>query len=77
MTKPLVIISAIAGILLLLISIIYFAKPANALPSFFPGFNPSLSNHHIKHGIGAFLLSLGAFSFAWFQSASKLQKEEK
>lgn len=77
MTKPLVIISAIVGIILLLVSIIYFTKPANTLPSFFPGFDPKLSNHHVKHGIGAFLLSLGAFSFAWFQSSNKLQKEKK
>jgi hypothetical protein len=33
-----------------------------------PGFDPTMTKTHLKHGIGALLLGLAAFVFAWFQS---------
>jgi hypothetical protein len=57
-----------AGIVLLVIAAIYWAEPAGSLPSFFPGHDAGSSHHHFKHGLLAFILALGCFVFAWFQT---------
>jgi hypothetical protein len=49
---------------------VYWAEPAHALPSFFPGHKAGSQHHHVKHGIAAFLLGLACLAFAWFQSGS-------
>ncbi|CAN5679085.1 hypothetical protein BH18ACT15_BH18ACT15_14370 [soil metagenome] len=70
MTKrPQLIIPAVAaGVLLLALAVLYWASTAAALPSFVPGHEVGSAHHHVKHGIAAAILALGAFSFAWFQS---------
>jgi hypothetical protein len=57
-----------AGVVLIAISIVYFAEPAGSLPSFFPGHDAGSSHHHLKHGILALVLGMGCFIFAWFQT---------
>jgi len=57
-----------AGIVLIVIAIIYWTEPAGSLPSFFPGHDAGSSHHHVKHGLLAFILGLGCFIFAWFQT---------
>ena len=57
-----------AGIVLIVIAIIYWVEPAGSLPSFFPGHEAGSSHHHVKHGLLAFILGLGCFIFAWFQT---------
>jgi hypothetical protein len=57
-----------AGAILIVIAIIYWAEPASSLPSFFPGHEAGSSHHHLKHGLLAFILGIGCFIFAWFQS---------
>lgn len=73
MTKrPSLIIPAIVvGLLLLVLAVLYWVDTADALPSFMPGHEAGSSHHHIKHGIAAALLGVGAFVFAWFQTAPK------
>jgi hypothetical protein len=66
-----------AGIVLIAIAIVYFAVPADSLPSFFPGHESGSSHHHVKHGIAAFLLGLAAFVFAWFQSGQRTSVETR
>jgi hypothetical protein len=58
----------LAGIVLIVIAVVYFAEPASSLPSFFPGHDAGSSHHHTKHGLLALILGLGCFVFAWFQS---------
>jgi hypothetical protein len=70
-----VIAASIAGVLLIVIAIVYFAEPAKSLPGFFPGHEAGSSHHHVKHGIAALLLGLGAFVLAWFQSGPRAQDE--
>ncbi len=60
-------VAAIAGIVLIVIAIVYFAEPAKSLPSFFPGHQAGSSHHHVKHGIAALALGLAAFALAWFK----------
>ncbi len=67
----LVIAAVILGIVLIIISIVYFAEPAKSLPSFFPGHQAASNHHHTKHGIAALLLGIACLIFAWFKSAPK------
>lgn len=71
MKKVLVLLAIVVGILLIIVSVVYFMEPARFLPSFFPGYDRSLMTHHYKHGIGAFILGIACFIFAWFQSGKK------
>jgi hypothetical protein len=70
-----IIAAGIAGALLIVIAIVYFAEPAKSLPSWFPGHEAGSSHHHVKHGIAALLLGLGAFVIAWFQSGPRTRTE--
>ena len=71
MTKrpTLIVPAVIAGLLLLVLAIVYFAESADALPSFIPGHQAGSAHHHVKHGIAALLLGLACLVFAWFQTA--------
>jgi len=71
MNKIIVIVSILVGVGLVGLSVIYFALPANSLPHFVPGYDPTLLRHHFTHGVGSLLLGLGAFAFAWFSSGKK------
>jgi hypothetical protein len=63
--------AAIAGVILIVIAIVYFAEPAKSLPSFFPGHQAGSTHHHAKHGIAALALGIGAFVLAWFQTGPR------
>ncbi len=69
--KAVVILAGIVGIVFLILSVIYFITPANSLPSFLPGFDPSMTKVHFKHGVGSLFLALAIFAFVWFQSGKK------
>lgn len=64
LVPPLVVL----GIVLLAVAVIYLASTAADLPSFFPGHEAGSTRHHVKHGIAAGILGLGAFVLAWFQT---------
>ena len=51
------------------IAIVYFARTANALPSFFPGHQAGSAHHHTKHGIALIGLAALALIGAWFTTA--------
>ena len=62
-----VIAVGIAGVAFVAIAIIYFAEPAKSLPAWLPGHQTGSVHHHVKHGIAALMLGVGAFVLAWFQ----------
>jgi hypothetical protein len=66
-----VIAVGIAGIALVAIAIVYFAEPAKSLPGWLPGHEAGSAHHHVKHGIAALMLGLGAFVLAWFQTGPR------
>ena len=68
-SRPVIIIAAIAGIVLIALGIYYWVEPAHALASWLPGHEVGSNHHHIKHGIASFLLGVALLVFAWFQSA--------
>ena len=63
------------GVVLVVIAVVYFAAPAESLPGFFPGHQAGSTHHHVKHGIAALLLGLGAFVLAWFQTGPRTPRE--
>ena len=67
----LAILALVAGILLIVVAVVYWALPARSLPSFFPGHQAGSNHHHVKHGIAAFLLGVACLVFAWFRSGPK------
>lgn len=73
MTKNprLILPAVVAGIALLVVAVVYIVSTADALPSFLPGHEAGSSHHHVKHGIAALVLGLGAFVLAWFQTEAK------
>ena len=76
MTKrpALIIPAVVGGIVLIVIAVIYWTTTAGGLPSFFPGHSAGSAHHHVKHGIAAFILGLGCFIFAWFQTEPKSRR---
>ena len=69
--RPIIIASVLAGVGLIVVAIVYWIEPASSLPGFFPGHEAGSSKHHVKHGIAAFVVGLGAFVLAWFQSGPR------
>ena len=69
--RQLALLAALAGVVLLVLAVVYWVEPARSLPSFFPGHEAGSSHHHVKHGIAAFVLGLGAFALAWFQTGPR------
>jgi|GEM_PF-477937 len=61
--------SVALGVLLVAIAVMYFVTPSGNLPAYMPGFISGGTNIHFKHGIGALILGVALFAFAWFQSA--------
>jgi drug/metabolite transporter (DMT)-like permease len=62
---------ALAGLVLVVVAIVYFVEPAHSLPSFFPGHEAHATKHHTKHGIAALLVGLAAFAVAWITTGTK------
>ena len=69
--RALIPLVVIAGIVLVVVAIVYWVDTAKALPSFFPGHDAKSTTHHVKHGIAALAVGLACFAFAWFQSGPK------
>ena len=65
----------VAGALLIALAIVYFVEPAKSLPSLLPGHEAGSTHHHVKHGIAALLLGVGAFVLAWFQTGPRSRTE--
>jgi hypothetical protein len=66
--RALILPAVLVGIALLVVAGIYLVEPAKSLPSFFPGHAAGSTHHHVKHALAAFVVALGAFVFAWFQT---------
>jgi hypothetical protein len=65
MSRLIVVVLAVLGILALIAGIIYLVEPIHSLPSFFPGHAPHGKGHHHIRGyiaivVGVILLILAA-----------------
>ena len=70
-SRALIYLAALAGVVLIVVAVIYWAEPAKSLPSFFPGHSGTSTTHHVKHGIAALVVGLACFAFAWFRSGPR------
>ncbi len=61
----------VLGILFLVVAVVYWTQPADALPSFFPGADATDTAKHMKHGIAAAGLGAILFVGAWMTTGSK------
>jgi amino acid permease len=61
----------LVGILCLGGAIVYFARTADQLPSFFPGHAAGVARHHTKHGIVLLGLAIVCWIGAWFTTGSR------
>ena len=58
-------IAIVLALIFIGIAIVYFVVPANLLPSFFPGFDPSLARTHMKHGIASAAIGVVLLVVGW------------
>lgn len=66
--KGLMAVLVVAGLLLVVVSGVYFAEPARSLPAFFPGHDSTLSRHHTTHAVVALVVAALCFVGAWMVS---------
>jgi len=69
--RLLALLALLAGVVLIVIAIVYWVEPARSLPGFFPGHTAGSSHHHTKHGIAALVVGLAVMGFAWFASGPR------
>ncbi|MGZ4430053.1 MAG: hypothetical protein ACXVYV_00245 [Gaiellales bacterium] len=70
--RALVPAAIVAGIFFLAVALMYWVLPAKSLPvPDFLGHQAGSTHHHVKHGIAAFILAVGCFILAWFQSGPR------
>ena len=72
MKKILNTIAVVLGVAFILLALVYWLTPANALPTYLPGYDAAMAAPHVKHGIAAFVVGLVLFAYAWFASAKKV-----
>jgi hypothetical protein len=71
MKTPLTVAAVLVGIVLLVLTVVYWLEPAGSLPSFLPGYEAGSPHVHFKHGLGALILALAVFAFAWFRTGPR------
>lgn len=76
MKKILMIVLVLIALGFVGLAVYYWKTPADMLPSFMPGYEKGVSATHLKHGIAALVLAVGAGVLAWFLSGSKSSEPE-
>jgi hypothetical protein len=71
MSKRLPLLATVIGAAFVLLAVVYALIPANALPSFVPGYDPALDTMHVKHGVASLLAGMALWAYAWFASRPK------
>lgn len=77
MNKVVIVFVSLIGILFLVLAGLYVIHPANALPTFIPGYDPHLTRHHLTHAVAAAGLGLLCFAFVWFATGKKKSVHEE
>lgn len=69
--KPLTYLAYAVAAVFVVVAVVYFTTPADKLPAFMPGHNPAVTASHLKHGLAALGLALGAAAVGWFSGGPK------
>jgi len=56
----------VLGLALIAVAAMYFLMPADALPSFFPGYEAGLARLRVKHGVVAAVAGVVALGAGWW-----------
>lgn len=65
----------VLGLLFAVVGVVYLAKTAAQLPSFFPGHQAGSAHHHAKHALVAFALAIVSWAGAWFSSGRRTRSQ--
>ena len=68
--SPIATLALLAGIVLVVVAVMYFAIGANDLPSFFPGHDDKATGTHPKRGVAAAVVAAVCFAYAWTTARS-------
>ena len=61
----------VLGLIFAAVGVVYLAKTAAQLPSFFPGHQAGSAHHHTKHALVAFALAIVSWAGAWFSTGRR------
>lgn len=65
----------VLGLLFAAVGVVYLAKTAAQLPSFFPGHQAGSAHHHSKHALVAFALAIVSWAGAWFSTGRRARSQ--
>ena len=65
----------VLGLLFAVVGVVYLAKTAAQLPSFFPGHQAGFAHHHTKHALVAFALAIVSWAGAWFATGRRARSQ--
>lgn len=65
----------VLGLLFAVVGVVYLAKTAAQLPSFFPGHQAGSAHHHTKHALVAFALAIVSWAGAWFATGRRTRSQ--
>lgn len=71
MKRAIAITAVVLGVVFIGLAIMYWTTPANALPSYLPGYDAVMSGIHFKHGLASLILAILLFVYAWFATGKK------
>ena len=61
----------VLGLIFAAVGVVYLAKTAAQLPSFFPGHQAGSAHHHTKHALVGFALAIVSWAGAWFSTGRR------
>jgi drug/metabolite transporter (DMT)-like permease len=64
--NPVVALAILAGIVLIVVAVVYFTVGSNDLPSWFPGHYEKTSATRPKRGVAAAVVAAACFAYAWY-----------
>jgi hypothetical protein len=71
MKRAIAILAVVLGVVFLALAFVYWTTPASGLPSFLPGYDPTMAGVHFKHGLASLILAALLFVYAWFATGKK------
>jgi hypothetical protein len=65
-------IAYLVGVLLIILAIVYFLIPADALPSFLPGYDATMPRVRTKHGLASGAVGIALIAIGWWIGRSRV-----
>ena len=66
----------VLGVLFAVAGVVYLARTAAQLPSFFPGHQAGNAHHHTKHALAGFALAVICWVGAWLTSGRRTRSPQ-